>query len=182
MLWGDARKRNSSSLTNRGAGLDISTIDCNPTQAYWRSVRSQGDGSVLPSRLMSGPTSPRLRDPAAVPYFLWDTQQTVAEAQRILGGPINPSCSPLSRTWPESVWLAERDWQCCETAPSRWYLTGFLAPTGQISATVAEVPIWRYYAPVPSPAYRHQFRQDSRAHDATGRHFRSCDPVGRVIQ
>lgn len=32
------------------------------------------------------PTSPRLLDPDAVPYFLWDTQQTVAEARRILAG------------------------------------------------------------------------------------------------
>jgi len=33
------------------------------------------------------PTSARLLDPQAVPYFLWDTQQTVAEAHRILAGP-----------------------------------------------------------------------------------------------
>jgi hypothetical protein len=36
---------------------------------------------------MLRPTGPRLLDSGAVPYFLWDTQQTVAEARRILGGP-----------------------------------------------------------------------------------------------
>jgi hypothetical protein len=36
---------------------------------------------------MFRPTSPRLLDPGAVPYFLWDTRQTVAEARRILAGP-----------------------------------------------------------------------------------------------
>jgi hypothetical protein len=36
---------------------------------------------------MLRPTNPRLLDPGAVPYFLWDTRQTVAEARRILGGP-----------------------------------------------------------------------------------------------
>ena len=30
------------------------------------------------------PTTARLLDPETVPYFLWDTQQTVAEAHRIL--------------------------------------------------------------------------------------------------
>ena len=35
---------------------------------------------------MRSATTARLLDPEAVPYFLWDTQQTVAEARRILGG------------------------------------------------------------------------------------------------
>lgn len=35
---------------------------------------------------MLPPTSPRLRDPSAVPYFLWDDHMTVAEAKAILAG------------------------------------------------------------------------------------------------
>jgi hypothetical protein len=36
------------------------------------------------------PTSARLLDSEAVPYFLWDTQQTVVAMQRILA---SPACS-----------------------------------------------------------------------------------------
>jgi hypothetical protein len=35
---------------------------------------------------MLPPTSERLRDPEAVPYFLWDTRMTVAELCRVLAG------------------------------------------------------------------------------------------------
>ena len=36
---------------------------------------------------MLPPTSPHLLDPQAIPYFLWDTRQTVAELRQILSGP-----------------------------------------------------------------------------------------------
>jgi hypothetical protein len=32
------------------------------------------------------PTTDRLRDPNAVPYFLWDLNMTVAQARRVLAG------------------------------------------------------------------------------------------------
>ncbi len=35
---------------------------------------------------MLPPTSERLRDPDTVPYFLWDTRMTVADARRVLAG------------------------------------------------------------------------------------------------
>jgi len=37
-----------------------------------------------------GPTSPKLLDPQAIPYFMWDTRQTVSDVQRILAGPASP--------------------------------------------------------------------------------------------
>ena len=39
---------------------------------------------------MLGPTSPRLFDLDAVPYFLWDTRQTVRDVRRILAGGPSP--------------------------------------------------------------------------------------------
>jgi hypothetical protein len=36
---------------------------------------------------MLPPTSPKLLDPNAVPYFLWDDHMTVAGAKAILAGP-----------------------------------------------------------------------------------------------
>jgi hypothetical protein len=41
------------------------------------------------------PTTARLLDPEMVPYFLWDTQQTVAEAHRILAGAAGPERDEL---------------------------------------------------------------------------------------
>ena len=38
---------------------------------------------------MLAPTSPRLLDPEAVPYFMWDTRQTVGEVHQILAGTVN---------------------------------------------------------------------------------------------
>ena len=41
------------------------------------------------------PTTARLLEPEMVPYFLWDTQQTVAEAHRILAGAAGPERDEL---------------------------------------------------------------------------------------
>jgi hypothetical protein len=44
---------------------------------------------------MLGPTSQKLLTPDAVPYFLWDTQQTVAELKRVMAGPASPERDEL---------------------------------------------------------------------------------------
>jgi hypothetical protein len=44
---------------------------------------------------MLGPTSRLLLDSNAVPYFLWDTQQTVAEVHRIMAAPASPERDEL---------------------------------------------------------------------------------------
>lgn len=44
---------------------------------------------------MPGPTSHRLLDSDAIPYFLWDTRQTVGELRRIMSGPKTPERDEL---------------------------------------------------------------------------------------
>ena len=72
---------------------------------------------------MLRPTSPRLLDPGAVPYLLWDTRQTVAEARRILAGPASPERDEilvrlLREANSRDVWLFTR-WDQLDEAWSR---------------------------------------------------------------
>jgi hypothetical protein len=72
---------------------------------------------------MLPPTSPRLRDPAAVPYFLWDLRMTVEELRRTLReGEPEARDEVIVRLLREAntrdVWLFV-DWAAIEEAWSR---------------------------------------------------------------